>query len=106
MSQPGPAASRVGQHLVSLRRRAGMSQVEAGRLIAAHLGATPWSRQAVSAAEKGRRNWTADDMMALAAAFGVTAGSLFDDVPECAKCHGTPPEGFTCNACGAATPRL
>ncbi|MEU3432394.1 helix-turn-helix transcriptional regulator [Streptomyces sp. NPDC006863] len=101
MSAHGPAAKRIGEHLRRLRRQAGMSQAEAGVAIAAHRGAPSWSRQAVNAAERGNRAWTADDVVALAATFGVTPGSLFEEVPTCGQCHGTPPIGFSCLACGA-----
>jgi transcriptional regulator with XRE-family HTH domain len=47
--------------------------------------ATPWSRQAVSAAEKGRRAFTLADLTAVAAALKVSAASLLPDSP-----HDTP----------------
>lgn len=100
---PGPAAQRVGQHLKRLRKQAGISQAEAGRLIAEQRGVPTWSRQAINAAERGDRAWTADDMVALAAAFGVTPGSLFEPIPTCANCFGLPISGFTCNTCGTGT---
>lgn len=99
----GPAAQRIGEHLKRLRKKAGISQAEAGRRIAVQRSAPAWSRQAINAAERGDRAWTADDMVALAAAFGVTPGSLFDEAPECARCQGAPPEGFACTGCGAGT---
>ncbi|WP_412080769.1 helix-turn-helix transcriptional regulator [Streptomyces sp. SCL15-4] len=101
MTAHGPAARRIGQHLKRLRQKAGISQAEAGRRIAEQRGVPAWSRQAINAAERGGRAWTADDLVALAAAFGVTPGSLFGEVPTCTRCQGVPPDGFRCNTCGA-----
>lgn len=98
------AAELVGAHCRRLRLLAGLSQEEAGVVIAERLGGLPWSRQAVSAAEKGRRGWAADEVRALAECFDVTPGSLFEPVPACGRCGGTPPEGFACTTCGASTP--
>jgi transcriptional regulator with XRE-family HTH domain len=42
-----------------------------------------------------------DDLVALAAAFGVRPEQLLDE-PKCHACMDAPPAGFTCNACGTA----
>lgn len=99
----GPAAERIGQHLKRLRKKAGISQTEAGRRIAEQRGVPAWSRQAINAAERGDRAWTADDVVALAATFGVVPGSLFEPIPTCSNCFGLPLGNFTCNVCGAKT---
>ena len=60
-----------------------------------------WSLATVSAAEKGRRAWTANELVALAEAFGVGIAELFESPSHCANCKGTPPVGFICQSCRA-----
>ncbi|HXF37413.1 MAG TPA: helix-turn-helix transcriptional regulator [Actinomycetota bacterium] len=58
----------VGQRLRAVREYLGLSQAELGRRLAAYLG-RPWFPQAVSEAEHGRRQFTAEELLALAAVF-------------------------------------
>lgn len=49
--------------------------------------------------EDGKRRVDADDLVALAAVFGVAVQQLLD-APSCADCGSAPPAGYTCNTCG------
>jgi transcriptional regulator with XRE-family HTH domain len=49
--------------------------------------------------EDGKRRADADDLVALAAVFGVGVQQLLD-APSCADCGSAPPAGYTCNTCG------
>ncbi|MFK3734060.1 helix-turn-helix transcriptional regulator [Streptomyces sp. NPDC088090] len=64
----------VGFKVARLREAAGLSQAQLGASMA-----KPWSRQAVSAAEKGRRAFTLADLTAVAAALNVSTASLLPD---------------------------
>lgn len=66
----------IGRNLLRIRERRNLSQSDLGQAIEQHLG-KPWSRQAVSAAEKGRRSFTAADLMALARVLDVTMPEFF-----------------------------
>lgn len=50
---------------------------------------------------KRRREVTVDELATLAAALDVDDPWSLTRAPTCARCHGTPPSGFTCNTCGA-----
>lgn len=65
----------IGLNVARLREAAGLSQAEVGARLGGYLGA-PWSRQAVSAAEKGRRAFTAVELVSLALAFGTSLDQL------------------------------
>lgn len=61
----------------------------------------PLSADAILKAEQGLRRIDVDDLSALAAALGVTVAQLLEPPTNCDTCHGTPPPGFNCRACGA-----
>lgn len=61
----------------------------------------PMPASSVSKIESGDRRVDADDLAALARVLHVTPQQLLDAPPSCTRCHGTPPAGFACNACGA-----
>jgi transcriptional regulator with XRE-family HTH domain len=65
----------VGQRVAELRAPTGMTQAELGQKLGELLG-KPWSRQAVSAAEKGGRAFTAAELLALAYVLEVPVGRL------------------------------
>ncbi|MFE3202288.1 helix-turn-helix transcriptional regulator [Embleya sp. NPDC059237] len=65
----------IGRNARRLREARGLSQADLGRDVASHLG-HPWSRQAVSAAEKGRRAFTASDLLALSRVLDSTIPEL------------------------------
>lgn len=60
----------IGQRMSEVREAAGVTQAAFGEMLEATLG-RPWSRQSVSAAEKGRRAFTAVELVALADALEV-----------------------------------
>lgn len=64
----------VGANIADLREARRLSQAELGELLGRYLD-KPWARQAVSAAEKGRRAFAVSELVAMALALGVT---LFD----------------------------
>lgn len=65
----------IGQNVKVAREAAGLSQRELGQRVQAVLGGTWWP-QAVSAAEKGARDWTAQDLLAVASALGRPIASF------------------------------
>ncbi|KDN75245.1 hypothetical protein DF19_25160 [Streptomyces olindensis] len=66
----------IGANLQWIREDQEMTQSQLGEAVAEHLG-KPWSRQAVSAAEKGRRAFSAADLLALALVLDVSIPSFF-----------------------------
>ena len=87
----------VGVNIRTLRQRKGWSQAKLGELMGWHSAST------VCAAEGRRdgrqRGFTAREIERLAAVFGVPPRQL---TTRCVNCHGQPPAGFACLACGAA----
>ncbi|MBS9371563.1 hypothetical protein [Rhodococcus sp. B50] len=71
----------IGRRIQELRKAqpgiGEMTQEGLGALLAPLLG-KPWSRQAVSAAEAGKRAFTAVEVVALATVLGTTIDDLFD----------------------------
>ena len=49
--------------------------------------------------DAGERRVDVDDLVALAAVFGLTPGELLEPPAECKTCHGAPPPGFMCMEC-------
>jgi transcriptional regulator with XRE-family HTH domain len=90
----------IGARLSLLRCARGMSQAQVGVALGRFIeGPALRTRQAVSAAEKGHRAFTAAELVAYAALFEVTVDSLVAQ-PQCTVCMDAPPPGFTCQACG------
>ncbi|NUK87131.1 helix-turn-helix domain-containing protein [Streptomyces lunaelactis] len=75
----------IGRNVARLRETAGLSQAQLGTALAAYLG-KPWSRQAVSAAEKGRRAFTAAELVSLALALKTSLDLLL--LPGALGSHG------------------
>src|SRR3954452_11836691 len=65
----------VGQRILEIRERLGMTQQQLGELLGELLG-KPWPRQTVSAAEKGKRAFTAAELVALAIVLRTQANRL------------------------------
>jgi len=65
----------IGANLARLREGQGLSQAQLGTSLGAYLD-KPWSRQAVSGAEKGRRAFTAAELIAMALALDVSIDFL------------------------------
>ncbi len=70
----------IGARVRQRREELGMSQRELGQRLREVLGRT-WSGQAVSAAEKGRRGWAAEDLVAVSYILGSPVAWFFT-VPE------------------------
>lgn len=66
----------IGGNMRRVREERGLSQTDLGQAIEQHQGRA-WSRQAVSAAEKGQRAFSAADLMALTRVLDVSIPSLF-----------------------------
>ncbi|MGF6824009.1 hypothetical protein M2317_002934 [Microbacterium sp. ZKA21] len=73
MPNPTPLEAVVGANIARLR--ADRTQAALGEALGEHLG-SPWSRQAVSAAEKGKRSFTAAELVALARALDASIPDL------------------------------
>jgi transcriptional regulator with XRE-family HTH domain len=71
----------VGQRIREIRDSKGMSQADLGRALAPLLG-RPWSRQAMSAAEKGARDFKVAELVAIARVLGTTVSQLVLPGPE------------------------
>jgi transcriptional regulator with XRE-family HTH domain len=65
----------VGANVARLREHHRLSQAELGEELGKYLG-KPWTRQAVSAAEKGRRAFAVAELIALAAALKSDVAEL------------------------------
>lgn len=83
----------IGKNVLGIREDRDMSQAELGEALAAYLG-KPWSRQAVSAAEKGRRAFTAAELLALAHVLDTTLYRLMTPPVEALHVE-MPAEGVT-----------
>ncbi|GAA2686164.1 hypothetical protein GCM10010400_58020 [Streptomyces aculeolatus] len=96
------AAETVSRNVRRLRHARGWRQEDAGQRLGSFLG-EPWSKANWSAAEQvgkpRQKPWTAVELVAMAALFGVPVGELLT-APSCRACSGAPPLGFTCNVCG------
>ncbi len=67
----------VGQNIQRLRgNRDDLTQVKLGERVAARLGVPTWSSATMSAAENGRREFTAAEIVALAIELGALPGAL------------------------------
>lgn len=70
----------IGARIAALREGK-MTQAELGERVGRYLG-KPWSRQTVSAAEKGRRAFAALDLLVLSIELDVPLYSLFEPMPS------------------------
>ncbi|WP_016691454.1 helix-turn-helix domain-containing protein [Rhodococcus rhodochrous] len=66
----------IGTRIQQRREQLGLSQAKLGEMLAATLG-KPWSRQAVSLAEKGGRAFVAAELVALAESLDISIAQLF-----------------------------
>lgn len=70
--------AELGRQLAELRKARGLTQSQLGELLRDFLGGAGWTRQAVWKAEAGERNFTAAELIGLAAALDATVPQLFD----------------------------
>jgi transcriptional regulator with XRE-family HTH domain len=95
----GPVGDLVRANLLRLRIRAGLTKKDVSdRVLALGRWIPPLG---VARIEAGSRRVDADDLVVLAAVFGIAAQLLLEPATECESCFGVPPAGFTCRACGA-----
>jgi transcriptional regulator with XRE-family HTH domain len=96
---PNPRSRNVMQRIRKLRQARGWSGTElADRM--ARIG-MPIAATTLRSYETGRRrDVTTDELFAFAEVFGTTPQALVEPV-ACDTCHGAPPKGFECRACGA-----
>lgn len=73
--EPITVEEMVGYNVRRLRESQRLTQTELGELLGKSLG-KPWSRQAMSAAEKGDRDWRAVELVAVAKALDTSVGYL------------------------------
>lgn len=82
----------IGGWIAQRREDTGLTQSQVGDELGKYLG-KPWSRQAVSAAEKGRRSFTAAELVAFAVVLGCSVESLLEppaDVAAVVLADGSP----------------
>lgn len=82
----------IARWITEGREVSGMTQVQLGERLGEILG-KPWPKQAVSAAEKGRRAFTAAELVAFAVALGCNVETLLQppmDVDEVTLSDGPP----------------
>lgn len=60
----------------------------------------PMLGNGITKIETGNRHVDIDDLVALAECLGVTPERLLVAF-ECARCNGSPPQGFVCGTCGS-----
>lgn len=102
------AAGAIGSNGTAVLAKVRMLRSKRGlslRALAAEIAKTGriLSADAINKIELGVRRIDIDDLFALAEALGVTPAQLLEPPEECSACHGRPPVGFACLACGTTT---
>ncbi|GKQ35171.1 helix-turn-helix domain-containing protein [Streptomyces sp. A012304] len=93
----GPAGHNVRRTVRRLREDRRWSYVELSERLAKEGRSIPVL--GLSRLERGERRVDVDDLMALAAVFGLSPEQLMEPPAECQNCHGAPPPGFICMKC-------
>jgi transcriptional regulator with XRE-family HTH domain len=93
----GPAGNNVRRNVRRLREQRRWSYREVEERLARVGRAIPVLAQ--SAIDAGERRVDVDDLVALAAVFGLTPRELLEPPEDCGTCHGAPPRGFMCMEC-------
>lgn len=93
----GPAGHNVRRNIRRLREQRRWSYREVEERLAQVGRAIPVL--GLSAIDTGERHVDVDDLVALAAVFGLTPGELLEPPADCENCHGAPPPGFICMEC-------
>lgn len=70
----------IGERVRAQREERGWTQTKLGERVGSHLG-QDWSRQAISAAEKGKRAFTAAELVTFAHVLGVSVSYLLTPPP-------------------------
>lgn len=97
----GPTGGHVAENLKRLRFVQRVTTETLAERVS-DLG-RPMRANTITKIEKLQRRVDVDDLVALAAAFDVTAAQLLEPPTGCGICHGTPPPGFACTECGTTT---
>jgi len=108
-------SATVGRQVATNVRRLRTARGLSLREMAARLAAAGYSlsADAINKIENGReadsekqvRRVDVDDLHALAAVLGARPEELWAAPADCPTCHGKPPTGFICAACGAGPVR-
>jgi len=93
----GPAGNNVRRNIRRLREERRWSYWEVEERLARVGRAIPVL--GLSAIDTGERHVDVDDLVALAAVFGLGVEELLQPPAECETCHGAPPAGFMCLEC-------
>jgi transcriptional regulator with XRE-family HTH domain len=99
----GPAGKAFAKKLKTLRQQRRLTTAALSDLLAEH--GCRIEQSGITRIELGQRRVDVDDLLALAAALGVTAAQLLEPAEACSACNGAPPVGFACLACGAGAGR-
>ncbi|MFD8839843.1 hypothetical protein [Streptomyces griseofuscus] len=102
MSEPawrplGPAGNNVRRNVRRLRERRGWGYGHVEERLAREGRAI--TTLGLSAIDSGERLVDVDDLVALAAVFGLDVEELLRPPLDCDTCHGAPPAGFMCMEC-------
>jgi transcriptional regulator with XRE-family HTH domain len=98
----GDITARVAGRIRRLRKSRGIIGEQMVRDLETY--GVKWARSTLVNLETGRRDaLSVDELVAFAAALGVEPVDLLSPQSDCAKCGGSPPPGFTCNACGTVS---
>jgi hypothetical protein len=100
----GNAGNNVRRNVRALRQARRMTYVELSQKLTT--AGSPIPVLGLRRIENGTRRVDADDLVALAATFGIAPALLLEEPTGCGTCQGAPPPGFACNECGtgSATP--
>lgn len=66
----------IGSRLAGWRQEEGLTHVEVAARLNLASGKSKWSRGTINEAERGKRAWVIDDLLALALAMGCTVADL------------------------------
>jgi transcriptional regulator with XRE-family HTH domain len=97
MGPLGPAGNNVRRNIRRLREQRQWAYRDVEERLAQ--AGRPIPALAQSAIDAGERHVDADDLVALAAVFGLSVEELLQPPADCATCHGAPPAGFRCMEC-------
>lgn len=93
----GPAGRNLRRNIRRLREQRRWSYREVEERLSRAGRAIPVLD--LGAIEVGERRVDVDDLVALAAVFGLGVEELLRPPADCETCHGAPPAGFMCMEC-------
>ncbi|WP_219460207.1 helix-turn-helix domain-containing protein [Nonomuraea rhizosphaerae] len=95
----GPVGESLRQNIKRIRESQRLTYTELSKKLTT--AGRPIAILGLRRIERGQRRVDVDDLVALAAAFGITPSDLLSEASACGRCFGRPPEGFACRVCGA-----